>query len=331
MKGFSNQFSDLPDYIIKITKEIWEDRGVATLNHYYAKDIPVRSPLGIAMGNQATINATMATIAEFPDRELYGDDVIWSGNEDDGFLSSHRLRTTGTHLGDGGFGPATGKRFTVFCLADCACKDDTIYDEWLIRDSGGIARQLGLDPKEYARDIILREGGPENCNPTYHPDRDVDGGYNSRGNDNEWGARLSDILTRIMDKDFSVITAEYDRACRVHHSGGREGLSWAEADRMWVPFRSSFPNAKFEIHHVIGREDPMQPPRAAVRWSLTGKHDGFGAYGNPTGADVHIMGITHAEFGPFGNDDKPFSLRREWTLVDEVAIWKQILVQSGEF
>ena len=27
MKGFSNQFKNLPDYILKITKEIWEDRA----------------------------------------------------------------------------------------------------------------------------------------------------------------------------------------------------------------------------------------------------------------------------------------------------------------
>ena len=27
MKGFDPTFADLPDYIIKITKEIWEDRG----------------------------------------------------------------------------------------------------------------------------------------------------------------------------------------------------------------------------------------------------------------------------------------------------------------
>ena len=29
MKGFDTKFSDFPDYIIGITKEIWEDRGIA--------------------------------------------------------------------------------------------------------------------------------------------------------------------------------------------------------------------------------------------------------------------------------------------------------------
>ncbi len=95
-----------------------------------------------------------------------------------------------------------------------------------------------------------------------------------------------------------------------------------------MQLRAAFPSATFAIHHVIGRSDPHQPHRAAVRWSLDGKHDGFGAFGAPTGAPVHVMGITHAEFGPFG--DGGAGLRREFTLYDEIAIWKQIHLHTGD-
>jgi hypothetical protein len=64
----------------------------------------------------------------------------------------------------------------------------------------------------------------------------------------------------------------------------------------------------------------MMSPRAAVRWSLWGRHTGWGAFGAPTGAMVYVLGITHAEFGPWG-------LRREYTLFDETAVWKQILLR----
>ena len=30
MKGFDPRFKDFPDYILGITKEIWEERGIAT-------------------------------------------------------------------------------------------------------------------------------------------------------------------------------------------------------------------------------------------------------------------------------------------------------------
>ena len=85
--------------------------------------------------------------------------------------------------------------------------------------------------------------------------------------------------------------------------------------------RSSFPNAKFKLEHVIGRDDPLLSPRAAVRWSLNGKHEGWGMFDEPSGAHVYIMGFTHAEFGPYG-------LRREFTLFDPVSIWKQIYMQK---
>ena len=195
MKGFSNQFRDLPDYILKITQEIWEDRGLASLHHYYAPDIPMRFPSGLARGNQGVIDGTLATLAEFPDRQLLGEDVIWSVDADSGFLSSHRIVTTGTHTGHGAFGAPTGKRFTIRAIADCAAINDQINDEWLVRDVGGIARQLGFDPSDYARLQIAREGGPDKAIRPFHPSHDVQGPYTGRGNDNEWGQRLADILT----------------------------------------------------------------------------------------------------------------------------------------
>ena len=82
MKGFDPKFRDFPDYIVRITEEIWEGRGLHTLHDYYEPDVIMRMPLGIMRGNQDVIDGTLATIAEFPDRQLLGEDVIWSGNED---------------------------------------------------------------------------------------------------------------------------------------------------------------------------------------------------------------------------------------------------------
>ena len=323
MKGFDAKYKDFPDFILKITKEIWEDRGIATLNHYYTPDIPMRFPEGVSIGNQLTINGTMATLAEFPDRELTGEDVIWSGNEDDGFLSSHRLLTMGTHTGGGFFGAPTGKRFIIRAIADCAAINGQINDEWLIRDTAGIVKQLGMDPKEFARSLIIREGGPDKCVQPFCPAVDVDGPYKGRGNENEWGARMADILNRMMAKDFAVVRSKYDRAVQTEHPASTTVHSWADTEKLWMGLRASFPNAKFSIEHQIGREDPILSPRAAIRWSLHGKHDGWGIFGQPTGADVYVMGFTHSEFGPYG-------VRREWTLFDHVSIWKQILMQTGD-
>ncbi len=322
MKGFSNRWEDFPDYIIGITKEIWEDRGIATLHEYYAPDIPVRSPASMVVGNQGVIAATMATLAEFPDRTLFGEDVIWSGSPEEGMLSSHRLHSTATHANAGVYGAPTGKKLSYRIIADCHAINNQINDEWLIRDQGAIVRQLGWDPKDYARDLIKNEGGPEACVKPFTQELNIEGPYKGRGNDNEWGERYADLLTRIMGADFAVIPKEYDRAVNLELPGGVSALSHDGADQFWMGLRASFPNAEFKIEHQIGRDDPMMPPRAAIRWSLWGKHDGWGVFGAPTGAQVYVMGASHAEFGPWG-------LRREYTLFDETAIWKQILLHTG--
>jgi len=322
MKGFDPKFKDFPDYIIGITKEIWEDRQIATLHHYYTDDIIVRSPASIVVGNKGVIAATMATLAEFPDRTLFGEDVIWSGTPEEGMLSSHRIITTATHTGDGVYGTASGTKLRYRIIADCHAINNAINDEWLIRDQGAIVRQLGYEPLDYAREMIAKEGGAKTASHPFHPKDDKQGPYKGTGNDNEYGAQYADILTRIMGADMAAIPQAYDRACQLEYAGGITGHSHDFADQFWMGLRASFPSAKFEIHHQIGREDEMMPPRAALRWSLTGKHDGWGSFGAPTGAEVHIMGASHAEFGPWG-------LRREYVLFDETAVWKQIALAIG--
>jgi predicted ester cyclase len=327
MKGFDKKFRDFPDYILGITKEIWEDRGIATLNHYYGEDMYLRMPMGAYRGNQGVIAKTMGTLVEFPDRQLLGEDVIWSGDPEAGMLSSHRLYCTGTHLGESQFGPATGKSVHFRAIADCYAINNSITDEWLVRDYGGIAKQLGLTAEEAAAKIIKDEGGLDKCEPPLTPVNDLEGPYKGRGNDNEWGARYADILNRIMAADLAVIPAEYDRAIHAEYPGQISARGWSEVDRFWIGLRSSFPSAQFRIDHQIGREDTMMPPRAALRWSLHGRHDGWGSFGRPTGAEVYIMGMCHAEFGALVSDE--VRLRREFALYDEVAIWKQILMQTG--
>ena len=322
MHGFDNKFKTFPDYILGITHEIWEQRGVETLNHYYSDDIVVRSPSSVVVGNQAVIKATYATLDEFPDRQLLGEDVIWSGTPEVGLLSSHRILSTATHSGNGAFGKATGTKLVYRVMADCHAISNQINDEWLIRDLGAIVRQLGWEEADYARQQIKDEGGPDACIKPFSPATDIAGPYQGTGNDDEWGQAYADILTSLMVGDSSVVHARYDRAAQAAYPLHQTAHGYADITAFWAELRASFPSADFTIHHQIGRADLLMPPRAAIRWSLSGRHDGHGRFGAPSGADVYIMGISQAEFGPWG-------LRREYTLIDDVAVWKQIHLHTG--
>ena len=160
------------------------------------------------------------------------------------------------------------------------------------------------------------------------PDMDMDGGYHGTGNDNAWGEKYATVLNRLMAGEFNIINEVYDRAVITEYAGAASGLSFASVDAFWLGLRSSFPDAEFRIHHQTGMDADMLSSRAAIRWSLDGAHSGWGTFGQPTGARVHVMGMSHAEFGPYGANGE--GIRRECALYDEVAIWKQILMQSGE-
>ena len=317
-------FKNFEDYILKITQRIWEGRDIASLHRYYAQDVIVRTPGGIETNNQQVIASTMAVLNEFPDRQLLGEDVIWCGNLQDGMLSSHRIYNTATHCGEGVFGPPTFKKVYFRGLADCYAKNNQISDEWLVRDQAAIVKQLGMNPKEYALKTIKREGGFEKASKPFNLQMDIVGPYQGSGNHNQWGEKLQDILQKIMCADFSTIAKNYDRACHLSYSGGIDTVGVENAEKYWIGLRSSFPNAKFQICHKMGMENSPMPARGAVRWSLEGVHDGWGMFGKPTGAKVYIMGITHGEFGNWG-------LRKEYSLIDETAIWKQILLHQGEY
>ena len=142
MKGFDKKYKDFPDFILKITQQIWEEKDVESISKFYTDDIPVRSPFGITYGNKPVIEATYSTLKEFPNRQLLGEDVIWNGNDDTGYHSSHRILSKGTHLGDGAYGKPSGKNIYYRVIADCACKNNQVYDEWIVRDQGAMVRPV---------------------------------------------------------------------------------------------------------------------------------------------------------------------------------------------
>jgi hypothetical protein len=125
-----------------------------------------------------------------------------------------------------------------------------------------------------------------------------------------------------MRGDLAAIPRVCDRAVQIETPGGVTGHGWPACDRFWLSLRAAFPDAQFRIEHAMGREDPGWPPRSALRWSLWGRHAGWGAFGPPSGAEVYVLGMSHAEWGPRG-------LRRDWTLCDETAVWTQILMHRG--
>ena len=143
MLGFDPEFRDLDQYIRVITDRIWEGRRLDDIHRYYSADCAVETPSGVSIGVAEVVDGTRATQAAFPDRRLLAEDVIVSGDEAGGYLSSHRIFSPMTHAGPGAFGPASGKPVFVRTIADCVCSHNRIVHEWLVRDQAAIALQTG--------------------------------------------------------------------------------------------------------------------------------------------------------------------------------------------
>ena len=319
MKGFDKKYNSFPDYILKITKQIWEGKDVNSIANFYTEDIPVRSPFGVTYGNKTVIDATFATLREFPNRQLLGEDVIWNKDSEDGYHSSHRILSKGTHLGDGSYGKPSGKNIYYRVIADCACKYNQVYDEWIVRDQGAMVRQIGFTPKEFAQKIIENEGGLENSKKIFTLKSDMKSEYkpNPAPKDSV-GVKYSNILNTIFTNDYNF--SDYARAASIYWPGNKIGHGREDIEKFWQSLKGAFSNFKFSIEHIGYLEEPSKNPKASIRWFLDANHSNKTSdYGEATNKNIFIMGINHAEI----SDGKVI---REWVLFDEVAIWKQILM-----
>ena len=321
MKGFDKKYVDFPDYILKITKQIWEGKDVESIGKFYTDNIPVRSPFGITYGNKPVIEATYNTLKEFPNRQLLGEDVIWNGNDDVGYHSSHRILSKGTHLGDGFYGKPTGKDIYYRVIADCACKDNQVYDEWIVRDQGAMVRQIGYSPKEFAQIMIDKEGGVDNAKKLFDKSEVEPSDYHPEDmRINSAGEKYSKILNSVFEANYDF--SDYNRASSIYWPGNKLGHGREDVAKFWNSLKSIFTKIKFTIEHVGYLDEPFKNPRASIRWFLEGIHSNDSDdYGKKTNSKLFIMGINHVELNKDG-------IIREWVLFDEVAIWKQILMNK---
>ena len=322
MKGFDKKYKDFPDYILKITKQIWEGKDVDSIGEFYTDNIPVRSPFGITYGNKPVIEATYNTLKEFPNRQLLGEDVIWNGNDDKGYHSSHRILSKGTHLGDGFYGKPTGKDIYYRVIADCACKDNQVYDEWIVRDQGAMVRQIGYTPKEFAQIMIDKEGGLEKAKKLFDKnDIKPSDYYPINVEKSSPGENYSKILSKVFEGGYDF--KDYNRASNIYWPGNKLGHGREDISKFWNSLKDIFTDIKFTIEHVGYLDESNKNPRASIRWFLEGVHSNDSEdYGKKTNSKLFIMGINHVELNQDG-------VIREWVLFDEVAIWKQILINNN--
>ena len=325
LPGFDDEFVDFPDYIIRITDRIWHDRDVELCAKYYTDDCLIHTLTGQIIGAQTVIDNTYATMESFPDRVLDADNVIWSDDGEGVFYSSHLITSKMTNLGPSEFGPATGCKVRVRTIADCACKDNKIFEEWLVRDYAAMVLHMGFGVDEIAAKLAAEDMANKYSLIEFH--KPSHGAVMDQtllkfrrpamAEENAHGfaqAMLSQYLT---PNGISKLSEVYDFRASGLYPGDRDFYGHDEIGAYWDELFKAFPDAKFRLEHVADIPYLGDARDMAVRWSLAGHHTGKGLYGSPSGAPVYILGVTHWRV-------MNGRIREDVTIWDDVAVRRQI-------
>ncbi|MCP4141220.1 MAG: ester cyclase [Chloroflexi bacterium] len=323
MKNFAPEFKTPEQYIIDVTYKIWEERGIGRIRDWYAPEGPVRTAHGESNSVEAVVQGTLETLHEFPDRQLLPEDII-IGTTAEGFLSSHRVRSTATHSGDGFFGAATNRPLMMLTVADCLCENNQVVEEWLVRDQAGMAIQLGLDPKVVGRGLAKKNPGSYQVGNEAMRKRWSDPNGITRIGDEKTADHILKTYDAIWnDKNLNIVDENYDRAIRLEGPSGFLDYGRFRTGGLFGSMLASIPDGRFEPHYIIVQEEDEKAPRVSLRWSYCGTHKGRGRYGNPSGAPLSLLGISHFEL-------RKGKIVNEWMLLDETAIYAQIAANTSK-
>ena len=309
--------NEIEDFIYRITEEIWENKKVENIRNYYSSDVIVRSPSITTYDCDTVVQATYKTLEQFPDRQLIGEDVISFGSIKSTYLSSHRILSTGTHLGDGFYGKATGKKVIYRVIADCLVVNNKIVEEWIIRDETSILNQLGFKVSDFVEQRIS-DGTFKKNDLEFTKNSFIQKNIMTEC-ENIFAKTYKDSIINLIEDKFSFEKKVYERSAQLYWFGGELINTVENIYEKWNLFLSCFKILKCEVSNSIALDQNNMRPRAALRWRLICLHNSNGFFGLPTNKEIEIYGISHAEFGKQG-------IVREFILIDEISIWKQLLL-----
>ncbi len=324
LRGFEQTYRNIIDYIVRITYKIWEDRDVEYIGDTYCDASQVFDDYGLQHGCQKIIQDTHHTTGAFSDIKLIADEVVWAGDDEVGFHTSHRTLIRGTNDGDSRYGPATGKTIDVLVIANCVALENEIFLEHVLYNNSSMLQQLGhrledlvpglvaSAPAGWPRDQAVWDqlraaARPEQPLSVASPIDGFDVDRFIRNTfDQLWHQRDTDVLAQAYARDFPFC-GPTDRA-----------FSDTAAYRQLIrSVRQALPDLQGQVDEVYWMGNEHEGYLSSVRWSAEATHSGAGMFGEPTGKPVQLWGISQQEI-------RHGKIRREWMLFNELDVMMQL-------
>lgn len=327
MEGFDDIYTDIVDYIIRCTHKIWDERDIGLIYTHYTHNCVLYGTTGTIYNREDVVRDTIQRLVSFPERRGMGTQVIWNGNDQDGFYTSHLVTGSGRHTQYGHLGPATGRPFVSRTIADCMVYRNKIYREWVVADNMAIVQQLGLDPHHFAMKtakskfdqglISLDIGENRRFLGQTPPEDKADTSLAHNDIEAQTIEMLHEIFTKRM---FGRIAQDYAPNAQYHGPLMKELYGHAAIIHQHLGLIGSLPDASFEIQHLASNPCDEGGTKVAVRWIMEGHHLGYGilgTLGDPTGKRVQVMGMSHYHW-------KNGKIVDEWTVYDEMSLLVQV-------
>jgi hypothetical protein len=321
LDGFEPVYRDFVDYILRCTHRIWEEKNVGLCRTHYSDDCPVHTLMGPTVGAETVTQNTVNAVSSYSDRLVIGEDVIWSEDAPGLFLSSHRIMSRSTHMGDDPiFGPASMRSNGVMTIADCLCRENRIVEESLVRDNLRAAWQLGGEPREIAR--ALAEADREGDQTRHDWRSEAIARVRAADMQMPPGDHPSALPARILalalsDDLYGDAAALLSPAVEIRWPSNRHGFGRGFWIGCMTQIRAALHNAAWSLDHWAARPLPGDDIAVALRWSLAGTHRGVGVWGPPTGRELLVMAVSHYRL-------RAGAIVEDITVFDELAILRQI-------
>jgi predicted ester cyclase len=324
MRDFEETYVDIIDYIVRITHRIWEEKDIGYIFDTYSHTAHVHDDYGLQYGRDKIVSDTVHTINAFPDIRLYADEIIWAGDDEVGFHTSHRTVIIGHNTGYSKYGPPTGRKVMLWCIANCVALNNEIFEEWVIYDTASLIQQLGFDLRTKAREFgnqadwdslnDQRSGEPERLPGQGKPpflSRTQTGHFDIEdfirvAYQNIWNRRM-----------LATVQQVYAPTLRVRGSTGRVYCGRGEYQSFILSMLAMFPDLALQIDDIYWMGNDKDGYLVSVRWSCVGTHRGPGIYGPPTGRPIFMWGISQHQI-------RNEQIVEEWLLFNEFSVMQQI-------
>ena len=327
MRGFEETYQNIIDYIVRITFKIWEDRDVEYIADTYSDSSQVYDDYGLQLGCEKIIADTHHTTGAFSNIQLIADEVIWAGNDEIGFHTSHRTIIRGTNDGDSKYGPATNKYIDVLVIANCVALENEIFLEHVLYNNSSMLQQLGHNLSDMVPKLVANApaGWPrstatwDELRKTTSPGKPLSIASPVDGFDVDRFVRTAknDLWDR---KDFDALSSMYKKGFEFAGPTDRAFSGAKNYQQFLSSLMQCFPDLELQVDEVYWMGNDDDGYLTSERWSAEGTHSGHGIYGEPGGKSVQIWGITqhHIVAG---------KIVSEWMLFNELDLMMQIAAQ----